>query len=1050
MNNSLKRTLSLLLILILAVGSLVVPVSAAEEWVYANSLPSYVTSDKYIIQYNNIYRTTRSSSPGSEWTNVGFAYSEFVNRGEPYTSDFELPTSETRVLLSYWYYHFCSSSMGTWSNFALSGPYTHYDGIAPGNFYEARSFADYDDSRYTIYQLRYYDGTPVYCQSGYTCDGRWGSHGKRSYDWYKEYRYQDRVKVDYYNYQKQSGWTSSRDGGAYSYTVRYKQNHTHSYSAWMVSKKATLTEDGLKYRACNSCSSRITAKIEKLSSVKLSAMSFAYNGKAKTPFVTVTDSKNSVISSENYSVSYSKGRKKVGTYKVTVKFGGAYYSGAKTLSFKIVPAAVKDLAATAGKGRVSLKWSKAKGAESYKIYSYNRTTKKLKLLNETTGTSYKLSSLKSSNSYSFVVKAGKKVGKTAYLSSSSNIATAQPFGTPTRVKKLSASSKTSSSVRLTWEKASGNSVTYIVYRYNASSGKYTRLGTTSSSGYTVKKLKANTKYSFAVRSYSSPGGGYYGKMSPIFTVRTEKPLSSPNVNGVSLSTEKKLFNVRVGWKTSGEATGYEIYRSTTGKSNSYSLIKRLDSSSAKVFRDTSVMPCKTYYYKVRSYKTRGSQTAYGKFSKAAKVVTYSAWTEKPTVATFSFNFSNSNDSFDYPKNYRIPLSSYQIIFGKTALADSIYREDSREAWGGSCHGMSAAAALMNVRSSGVTVKSFNPSVSSVEDLHVTDRGSLGISVKTFIEALQVSQYAEAIDSYKRKVYYDYNGFLSAVKRAELTGKPVIAGIHKCVDKIWSGHAILAYGAEKVSPYKTNVKVYDCNYPKENRILTIFTDSSGRAVGWEYDMQGETWGTTAGDSCFEYVQYDLYSTVWTNRKKFTSSLSKTNTLFVNSGNISIFDEDGALVAEVQNGKLKNKNGEITIVGERYSSTDDLMLHMPTDETYTVVNNDAGVEVFEATMVNVERSASVSTQADCVTFTVSDSEEKAEAAVEAQENEKLSISLELENGKEEGSLEVKTVGDGNEISAASVGDETVLKNCEDAVVKVDGDKLSKRQISSLHAD
>lgn len=1056
MNTALKRALSLVLILLLATASLGLPVSAAgEEWIYANSLPSYVTSDKYIIQYNNIYRKTLTSSPGSDWSNKGFAYSQIQNSGAPYNSDFELPTSETRELVSYWYYHFCSPSTGIRVNFALSGAYTHYDGISPGNFYEAGSYVDDDDSRYRSYSLEYYDGSPVYCQSGFSCDGSWGNHGKRSYIWYKAYRYQDKVKINYYNFEKQSGWTSSRDGSAASYTVRYKQNHTHRYSSWIVSKKATLTEDGIRYRACDSCSSRETATIEKISSVKLSSTSYVYDGKAKKPSVTVRNSKNALISADNCSVSYSKGRKSIGTYKVTVKFKGEYYSGTKTLSFKIIPAAVKNLSVTAGKNSAALKWSKVKGADKYKIYSYNSATKKLKLLKETSKTSYKFGSLKSTDRYSFVVKAYKKVGKTGYLSSGSNVVSVQPHGTPSRVKSLSASSKTSSSVTLKWNKASGNSVSYIVYRYNASGKKYTRLGTTTSNKYMVKKLKSNTKYSFAVRSYSAPGGGYYAKMSSVLTVRTEKPLTSPRVGDISLSTEKKLFNVLIKWNANSSATGYEIYRSTTGKSNSYSLLKKLDKSSANSFRDSSVMPCKTYYYKVRSYKTRGSQTVYGKFSDALKVVTYSAWTENPTIATFSFSFANSQWEFDYPDRYRIPLSSYQIVYGKTALAKQMYEskvDGYHGEWNGSCHGMCAAAALMNVRSSGVTIGSFNPNASKIGELKVTDTGSLNISLKTFIEALQVSQYAKVFDNYKTRIYDNYSRFFAAVKRAQFTGKPVIVGVHDLSPDTyeWSGHALLAYSAVKVSKNKTNVKVYDCNYPGELRNLVVFTDNSGKAVGWEYDMFGETWGTENWVSGLEYLEYDLFSTAWTNRGKFAADLAKTNTLIVNSESISVYDGDGALVAEVEDGKLKNGTDDISVVGEYNSDFEDLMLHMPTDETYTVVNHDESVEVFEAVMVNVERSAEVSTQADCVTFTVSDSEEKAEAIVKAEEDEKLSISLELENGKEESSLEVKTVGDGNEISAANEKDETVLKNCEDAVVKIDGDKLSKRQVSKLHVD
>ena len=68
--------------------------------------------------------------------------------------------------------------------------------------------------------------------------------------------------------------------------------------------------------------------------IKLSATSYTYDGKVKTPKVKVTGANKKTISSGNYKVTYSRGRKNVGTYKVTVKFK-ENYSGTVTKTFKI-------------------------------------------------------------------------------------------------------------------------------------------------------------------------------------------------------------------------------------------------------------------------------------------------------------------------------------------------------------------------------------------------------------------------------------------------------------------------------------------------------------------------------------------------------------------------------------------------------------------------------------------------------------------------------------------------------------------------------------------
>ncbi len=69
--------------------------------------------------------------------------------------------------------------------------------------------------------------------------------------------------------------------------------------------------------------------------VTLSKSSFAYNGKAQKPSVTVKDG-STKLAAANYTLTYSKGRVNVGTYKVVVRLKGNY-SGSKIVTFKITP-----------------------------------------------------------------------------------------------------------------------------------------------------------------------------------------------------------------------------------------------------------------------------------------------------------------------------------------------------------------------------------------------------------------------------------------------------------------------------------------------------------------------------------------------------------------------------------------------------------------------------------------------------------------------------------------------------------------------------------------
>ena len=98
------------------------------------------------------------------------------------------------------------------------------------------------------------------------------------------------------------------------------------------------------------------------------------------------------------------------------------------------------------------------------------------------------------------------------------------------------------------------------------------------------------------------------------------------------------------------------------------------------------------------------------------------------------------------------------------------------------------------------------------------------------------------------------------------------------------------------------------------------------------------------------------------------------------------------------------------------------------TYTVVNNDSEVELFEATMVNVDRSAEVSTESDTVTFTVSDSKEINEVCVEAERNEEYEIVLDFSDSLNQDKVEVDGEGNGKTVVVSQDEDKTELKNCE----------------------
>ena len=123
--------------------------------------------------------------------------------------------------------------------------------------------------------------------------------------------------------------------------------------------KATVSKDGKIVKTCTVCGKTVsTTVIPKISSIKLSATSYVYNGKVKTPSVIVKDrTGKTLVKNTDYTVSYASGRKYVGKYAVKVTFKGKY-SGTKTLYFNVNPKGTSIVTLSARSKGFYVKWNR--------------------------------------------------------------------------------------------------------------------------------------------------------------------------------------------------------------------------------------------------------------------------------------------------------------------------------------------------------------------------------------------------------------------------------------------------------------------------------------------------------------------------------------------------------------------------------------------------------------------------------------------------------------------------------------------------------------------
>ena len=272
---------------------------------------------------------------------------------------------------------------------------------------------------------------------------------------------------------------------------------------------ATLTSNGKKNGTCKVCNEAVSETLYNVSVFKLSTTTYKnYNGKTRTPAVTVQDSEgNTLVKGTDYTVKYASGRTKPGIYNVTITLQGEY-EGKKTLSFKILPAKAENLKAKASKvNAVKLTWDEVPGATGYRIYIYNSATgtKKVKLTPATTN-SYTLT--KDYAGKALVMGTKYKVSVTPYTKASNGTyvfateATEITFKFAPSAPSLKVTSTAKGKATLEWGNVAGETGYKV---YISTDGKTFKLHKTYKGWpdkQTITGLKSGTKYYFKVRAYT--------------------------------------------------------------------------------------------------------------------------------------------------------------------------------------------------------------------------------------------------------------------------------------------------------------------------------------------------------------------------------------------------------------------------------------------------------------------------------------------------------------------------------------------------------------------
>lgn len=156
---------------------------------------------------------------------------------------------------------------------------------------------------------------------------------------------------------------------------------------------------------------------------------------------------------------------------------------------------------------------------------------------------------------------------------------------------------------------------YNVYR-KTGTGSWKKIAS-GITGVSYKDTKAvtGTTYTYTVRAVSYTWGKAVLSKYDQTGVKGKAKLTAPTFTSVKTAGKN---TVKATWKKVTGASGYRVYRSTSknGKYTSAGLIKK---GSTVTFKDKKVSKGKTYYYKVRAYRTVNGKRVYGPYSTVKSV-----------------------------------------------------------------------------------------------------------------------------------------------------------------------------------------------------------------------------------------------------------------------------------------------------------------------------------------------------------------------------------------------------------------------------------------------
>lgn len=184
--------------------------------------------------------------------------------------------------------------------------------------------------------------------------------------------------------------------------------------------------------------------------------------------------------------------------------------------------------------------------------------------------------------------------------------------TPTvnALKNLKAST-TNSSAKLSWTGDLGAKGYQIQQK---TSNGYKNIKTTTSTSYTIKSLSSACVYTYRVRGYNLVDNKkYYGKWKTVTAV------TKPSKVSIKAPTTNSKHQIIAKWNKQQRVSGYQVQYCKNKNCSNVIATKTVSGQSKTSYTGKNFTKSRTYYVRVRAYKTVNNKKYYGSWSSVKSI-----------------------------------------------------------------------------------------------------------------------------------------------------------------------------------------------------------------------------------------------------------------------------------------------------------------------------------------------------------------------------------------------------------------------------------------------